>query len=116
MSSRRFLSGGISVGEATGTTIEANNASGTLGSGIEIGELSFRNEILENLTHENGGEGIEVSDSAPNGQGNWRVSLPKMPANATGQKLTVKGKKQLAVETSKWEKFVRAMARVLRPA
>jgi PadR family transcriptional regulator PadR len=31
-------------------------------------------------------------------------------------RLTAKGKKQLAVETSKWEKFVRAMARVLRPA
>ena len=31
-------------------------------------------------------------------------------------RLTVKGKKQLALETSKWEKFVRAMARVLRPA
>jgi transcriptional regulator len=31
-------------------------------------------------------------------------------------RLTPKGKKQFAVETSKWEKFVRAMARVLRPA
>jgi PadR family transcriptional regulator, regulatory protein PadR len=31
-------------------------------------------------------------------------------------RLTVKGRKQLALETSKWEKFVRAMARVLRPA
>lgn len=31
-------------------------------------------------------------------------------------RLTAKGKKQLALETSKWEKFVRAMARVLRPA
>jgi PadR family transcriptional regulator, regulatory protein PadR len=31
-------------------------------------------------------------------------------------RLTPKGKKQLALETSKWEKFVRAMARVLRPA
>ena len=31
-------------------------------------------------------------------------------------RLTPKGKKQLAFETSKWEKFVRAMARVLRPA
>src|SRR5688572_2004154 len=30
-------------------------------------------------------------------------------------RLTLKGKKQLAVETSKWEKFTRAMARVLRP-
>jgi PadR family transcriptional regulator PadR len=31
-------------------------------------------------------------------------------------RLTSKGKKQLAIETSKWEKFTRAMARVLRPA
>ena len=31
-------------------------------------------------------------------------------------RLTVKGRKQLALETSKWEKFVRAMASVLRPA
>jgi PadR family transcriptional regulator, regulatory protein PadR len=31
-------------------------------------------------------------------------------------RLTAKGKKQLALETSKWEKLVRAMARVLRPA
>ena len=31
-------------------------------------------------------------------------------------RLTPKGKKQLALETSKWEKFVRAMSRVLRPA
>jgi transcriptional regulator len=31
-------------------------------------------------------------------------------------RLTPKGKKQLALETSKWEKLVSAMARVLRPA
>jgi transcriptional regulator len=31
-------------------------------------------------------------------------------------RLTAKGKKQLALETSKWENFVRAMGRVLRPA
>ena len=31
-------------------------------------------------------------------------------------RLTAKGRKQLALETSKWEKFVRAMASVLRPA
>jgi PadR family transcriptional regulator, regulatory protein PadR len=31
-------------------------------------------------------------------------------------RLTAKGRKQLALETSKWEKFVRAMAGVLRPA
>jgi transcriptional regulator len=30
--------------------------------------------------------------------------------------LTAKGRKQLAVETSKWDKLARAIARVLRPA
>ena len=31
-------------------------------------------------------------------------------------RLTPKGRKQLAVETTKWEKLTRAIARVLRPA
>lgn len=31
-------------------------------------------------------------------------------------RLTAKGRKQLAVETTKWEKLARAIARVLRPA
>ena len=31
-------------------------------------------------------------------------------------RLTAKGRKQLAIEMSKWEKLARAMARVLRPA
>jgi len=31
-------------------------------------------------------------------------------------RLTAQGRKQLAIETSKWEKFSRAMGRVLRPA
>jgi PadR family transcriptional regulator len=31
-------------------------------------------------------------------------------------RLTAKGRRQLAVETSKWERLARAMARVLRPA
>ena len=31
-------------------------------------------------------------------------------------RLTPKGKRQLALETSKWEKFAQAIARVLRPA
>ena len=30
-------------------------------------------------------------------------------------RLTARGRKQLAIETSKWEKFARAMTRVLRP-
>ena len=31
-------------------------------------------------------------------------------------RLTAKGRKQLAIETSKWERLARAMARVLKPA
>jgi transcriptional regulator len=31
-------------------------------------------------------------------------------------RLTRKGRKQLAVETTKWERLARAMARILRPA
>ena len=31
-------------------------------------------------------------------------------------RLTARGRKQLAIETSKWDTFARAMARVLRPA
>ena len=31
-------------------------------------------------------------------------------------RLTARGRKQLAIETSRWEKLVRAIARVLRPA
>ena len=31
-------------------------------------------------------------------------------------RLTAKGKKQLTIEASKWEKLARAIARVLRPA
>ena len=31
-------------------------------------------------------------------------------------RLTPKGRKQLAIETSKWERMARAIARVLRPA
>ena len=35
---------------------------------------------------------------------------------ATFYRLTAKGRKQLAVETSKWEKLARAIALVLKPA
>lgn len=31
-------------------------------------------------------------------------------------RLTAKGRKQLAIETNKWDKFARAIARILRPA
>ena len=36
--------------------------------------------------------------------------------NAKFYRLTAKGRKQLAIETSKWERLAHAVARVLRPA
>jgi parallel beta-helix repeat protein len=62
--------GGIALAQATDSLIEANNASGTLGSGIEVGELSWDNEIVRNTVSSNGGAGIEVTDSSIIGQGN----------------------------------------------
>jgi parallel beta-helix repeat protein len=35
---------GISLGESNNNVIESNNASGTLGTGIEVGDLSVSNE------------------------------------------------------------------------
>ena len=62
--------GGIaSTSRRDNTASSINNASGTLGTGIEIGELSPNNDVLHNTASENGGEGIEVDDSAPAGQG-----------------------------------------------
>jgi CSLREA domain-containing protein len=62
--------GGIAVEESTDNLIEANNASEQLGSGIEIGSLSFDNIVRGNTASLNGGEGIQVEDSAPNGREN----------------------------------------------
>ena len=45
-------------------SIEANNASGTLGSGIEIGELSLDTVVRDNTASGNGGDGIEVTESS----------------------------------------------------
>ena len=47
---------------------------------------------------------------------NFEEGISENNRKAKFYRLTPKGKKQLALETSKWEKFVRAMAGVLRPA
>lgn len=47
---------------------------------------------------------------------NFEEGISENNRKAKFYRLTPKGKKQLAIETSKWEKFIRAMARVLRPA
>jgi parallel beta-helix repeat protein len=62
--------GGIELSEASDNRIESNNASGTLGTGISVESLSFANAIVRNTASDNGGEGIEVADSAPIGRGN----------------------------------------------
>ena len=57
------------MSESTGTTIESNNASGTLGAGIEVGELSTNTIVRDNTASGNTGAGIEISDSSVVGQG-----------------------------------------------
>ena len=59
--------GGIMLEETNDSIIEQNNAGGGLGTGIEIGELSGNNNILNNAASANGGEGIAISDAAPAG-------------------------------------------------
>ena len=44
----------------------------------------------------------------------WGVSKNKQ--RATYYRLTTRGRKQLVAETSRWERFVRAVTAVLRPA
>ena len=62
--------GGIMLGETIDTVIESNNASGGLGTGIEVGEsLGGGNKVLNNAASANGGEGIAIEDSAPVGLG-----------------------------------------------
>jgi parallel beta-helix repeat protein len=61
--------GGVAVSESSGTLIEANNASGTLGAGIEVGELSATTIVRDNTASGNTGEGIAITDSSVVGQG-----------------------------------------------
>ena len=60
---------GISLGESSNNIIESNNASGTLGTGIEIGSLSVGNKVLNNTASTNSGDGITVEGAAPLNQG-----------------------------------------------
>jgi parallel beta-helix repeat protein len=61
---------GIVLDESQGNLLEINNASGTLGTGISVGSLSPNNDLVMNTASENGGEGIEIDDAPPTGQGN----------------------------------------------
>src|SRR5215467_9680516 len=46
----------------------------------------------------------------------WEEGTSENNRRAKFYKLTPKGRKQLAVETTKWEKLARAIAGILRPA
>ena len=71
---------GIEVSESNGNRIEFNNAGSTLGSGISL-ELSFDNEVVDNIASSNGGDGIEIGDTAPIGQSNL---IERNTADANG--------------------------------
>ena len=60
---------GIEIEETSNSRVVANNASGTLGTGISVG-LSTAVEISQNTANANSGEGIAIEDGAPIGLGN----------------------------------------------
>jgi len=66
----RFNTGGIQLDASTGNLIEANNASETDGTGIELGGDSLENIIRLNLANGNSANGIAIGDYAPAGEGN----------------------------------------------
>ncbi|HEV3378993.1 MAG TPA: right-handed parallel beta-helix repeat-containing protein, partial [Thermoleophilaceae bacterium] len=65
----RFNDGGIQLSESSGARIESNNASGTTGSGIAIDGASLNVVVTRNAAGSNGGAGIEVTATAPQGHG-----------------------------------------------
>ncbi|HSL30382.1 MAG TPA: NosD domain-containing protein [Anaerolineales bacterium] len=66
----RFNPGGIELGGSSRNLIEENDASLTMGSGIELGPESFENWVLLNLANGNSAQGISVGEDAPEGLGN----------------------------------------------
>ena len=77
----RSSGAGVELSESSHNLIELNEAGGTLGTGISLEGLSFDNDVVDNQANGNGGEGIEVSDSAPIGQGNL---IARNSADANG--------------------------------
>ena len=61
---------GIEVGDSWGSLIEFNDASGTLGTGIDVEGFSTNNIIADNFANMNAGDGISISDVAPPGHAN----------------------------------------------
>jgi CSLREA domain-containing protein len=66
----RFNSGSIEISGSSENHIEANDASGSAGTGIEIGDGSYNNVIVLNTANDNGSAGISVGGVAPAGSGN----------------------------------------------
>ena len=66
----RFNSGGIEMSASTGNRIEGNDASETDGVGIEIGDMSTGNVVVQNLANGNQAGGISVEVFASPGSGN----------------------------------------------
>ncbi|MGH9192454.1 MAG: right-handed parallel beta-helix repeat-containing protein [Acidimicrobiales bacterium] len=83
----RFNSGGIEMDASTGNRVEANNASETNGTGIEVGDASVGNVFVQNTASANEAGGISVETFAAPGSGNL---LDRNVANAnTGDGIDV---------------------------
>jgi CSLREA domain-containing protein len=66
----RFNSGGIEMDFSTGNHIEANNASETGGTGLEVGDGAVRNVFVLNVASANEAGGISIETFAAPGSGN----------------------------------------------
>ncbi|HSF98967.1 MAG TPA: right-handed parallel beta-helix repeat-containing protein, partial [Ornithinibacter sp.] len=73
--------GGLQVDGSSRNLIEANDASGGSGIGIELGVDSFANRLVLNTANGNGAQGIYLSDEAPLASGN---ELYRNTANDNG--------------------------------
>jgi parallel beta-helix repeat protein len=66
----RFNPGGLELQSSSRNLIESNNASLTMGTGIELDGSSLENVIARNSANGNSGRGIYASGEAPAGLGN----------------------------------------------
>jgi parallel beta-helix repeat protein len=78
----RFNAGGVEMNAASDNLIEANNASYTTGTGIEIGDHSLGNGIVLNIASFNGSEGIAVEAEVEPGSGELGNLLDRNIAHA----------------------------------
>ncbi len=66
----RLNPGGLELHQSSGNRLESNDASDSLGRGIELGGFSFANQLVQNIAGGNASGGIYVGDEAPAGEGN----------------------------------------------